>query len=209
MATPSRPHHPIAGLVAAIVGAVLFSLAFWATSEAGPAPVHWPDWMSNPVHFTVLFALPPGLFLLRSGRLKAAGLVALIVGMTAAHWLAMRTAITVATANDQGGMGAVLGGLAGGAIGAAGTFAFLMLLGETLRTPRAISLMAVATIVLALLGAYGVGVGSPSNLIALLSGQSFEGPQLDPTRLIGTLYLPWQIVYGAALILLIRDHQPH
>ena len=119
----------------------------------------------------------------------------------------MWAAIEVATSNDRGNMGGLLGGLAGGALGAAGSWIMLMPLGRAFRTGKALSLMLVATVVLALIGAYGIGVGSLANLLSLVGGRPFPAPDLDPPSLIVSLYLPWQIAYGAALASLFEHHR--
>lgn len=207
MDTPAPVYNRTLAFASAILGALLFSAVFWGTSEAGALPVNWPDWMSPPVQLTVLFALPMGLVLASGGRLKAPGLVWLIAAMTVVHWWAMWAAIEVATSNDQANHGGLLGGLAGGAVGAAGSWVMLMLLGPAFRTGRALSMMLVATVVLALIGAYGIGVGSLANLVSLVGGRAFPAPELDPPSLIVALYLPWQIAYGAALASLFEHHR--
>jgi len=197
------------GLAAAAVGAALFSLAFWATSETGPVPVNWPEWTSTPVHLTALFALPLCLFWMGNGRMKPAGLLVIIVAMTAVHWLAMYEAIQIATANtsDASHNSGLMAGAAGGAIGAAGTWLVLMLMSRDFRTPKAIALMLVSAVLLALIGAYGIGVGSPSSLVALVTGAQFQSPELDPPSLTMSLYLPWQLVYGITLVKLFKSHR--
>lgn len=207
MDTPAPAYNRTLAFTASILGAVLFSAAFWVTSEGGPVPVNWPDWMSTPVQFTPLFALPLGLLLSNMGRLKPVGLIYLLLAMTAVHWWAMWAAIEVATANDYGRFGGVFGGLAGGAVGAVGSWAALMLLGSGFRSAKAFSIMLAATVGLALIGAYGVGIGSFANLLALIGGREFASPDLDPPSLIVTLYLPWQIAYGAALASLFEHHR--
>jgi hypothetical protein len=200
-------YNATAGFIAALAGAALFSLVFWATSENGPMPVHWPEWTSNPVHLTPLFALPLGLFWMANGRLKAPGLVFFLVGMTAAHWLAMTETISVAQSARTDHLEGVIAGATGGAIGSVGTWLVLMLMGPAFRTPKAAAVMAVAAVLLIAIGAYGIGVGSLSNLMALLTGKPFQGPELEPGSLVLALYLPWQAVYGAALVNLFRAHR--
>jgi hypothetical protein len=207
MDTPAPAYNRTLAFTASILGAVLFSAAFWATSDGGPMPVNWPDWMSSPVQFTVLFALPLGLVLSSMGRLKPMGLVYLLLAMTAVHWWAMSAAIEVATANDYGRFGGVLGGLAGGALGAVGSWVMLMLMGSGFRSAKAVPIMLTATIGLAIIGAYGVGIGSFANLVAFIGGREFASPDLNPPSLIVTLYLPWQIAYGAALASLFEHHR--
>jgi hypothetical protein len=207
MDTPAPVYNRTLAFAAAILGAVLFSVVFWGTSEAGPLPVNWPDWMSPPVQLTVLFALPLGLVLASGGRLRLLGVIWLIAAMTVVHWWAMWAAIEVATSNDQGNNGGLLGGLAGGAVGATGSWIMLMLLGPAFRTGKALSLMLAATVVLALIGGYGVGVGSLANLLSLIGGRTFPAPELDPPGLIVALYLPWQTAYGAALASLFEQHR--
>lgn len=207
MDTPAPVYNRTLAFAASILGAVLFSTVFWGTSEAGPLPVNWPEWMSTPVQLTVLFALPLGLVLASGGRLKAPGLIWLIGAMTVVHWFAMTAAIEVATSNDQERNGQLLGGLAGGTVGAVGSWIMLMLLGPAFRTGKALSLMAIATVVLALIGAYGIGVGSLANLLSLIGGGAFAAPDLEPASLTVALYLPWQIAYGAALASLFEPHR--
>lgn len=207
MDTPAPAYNRTLAFAASILGAVLFSVVFWGTSEGGPAPVNWPDWMSPPVQLTFLFALPLGLVLASGQRLRAKGVLYFIAVMTLVHWWAMWAAIEVATSSDQGDRGGLLGGLAGGALGAAGSWIMLMLLGPAFRTGKALATMLAATIVLALIGGYGVGVGSLANLLSLIGGRAFQGPDLDPPGLIVTLYLPWQIAYGAALASLFEHHR--
>lgn len=213
-ATSGAPASPAAyslagGIVAAVVGAVLFSLVFWATSETGPIPINWPEWTSTPVHLTALFALPLCLFWMGNGRMKPAGLLVIVVGMTAVHWLAMYEAIQIATANtsDAGHNSGLLAGAAGGAIGAVGTWLVLMLMSGDFRTPKAIALMLVSAVLLALIGAYGIGVGSLTSLVALVTGAQFQSPELDPPSLTMSLYLPWQLVYGVTLVKLFKAHR--
>jgi hypothetical protein len=204
MDTPARPYSTAAGLLAVAVGAVLFSLAFWATSEGGPAPVHWPELFQTPTHLTLLFALPPCLYWMRTGRLKTPGVLFLILGMTLVHWAAMSQAVGVGVSPRADHLEVVIAGATGGAIGSVGTWLLLMLMSPAFRTGRAAAVMAVAAVLLTAIGAYGVGVGSPSNLAALLSGKPFEGAELEPAKLVVALYLPWQLVYGAAMVVLFK-----
>ena len=207
MDTPAPVYNRTLAFAGSILGAVLFSVVFWGTSDLGPLPVNWPEWMSPPVQLTALFALPLALVLASGGRLKAMGVIWLIGAMTFVHWWAMWAAIEVATSNDQGSKGGLLGGLSGGAVGAVGSWIMLMLLGPAFRTGKAVSMMLIATIVLALIGAYGIGVGSLANLLSLTGGRAFPAPELDPSTLTVTLYLPWQIAYGAALASLFEHHR--
>lgn len=208
MDTASKPYNTATGLLAAVLGAALFSGAFWVTSEGGPIPVEWPEIFSSPVHFTPLFALPLGLFWLGGRRLGVMGLLVLAVGMTLVHWLAMTEAISVAQSARQDHLEGVVAGATGGAIGSVGTWLLLILMGPAFRTARAASLMAFGAILLIAIGAYGVGIGSFANLGALVGGRPFTGPELQPADLIVNLYLPWQVVYGATLVALFRARPP-
>lgn len=208
-AAPTAYSLPLAAL-AAVAGAVLFSLVFWATSEGGPVPIKWPEVFQPPVHLTPLFAMPLCLYWMKTGRLKLPGVLALMAVMTAAHWVAMEEAVRFATTsgNDVGHKGGLGAGLIGGAAGSFGTFFLIRRFGEAFRTVPAMTLMLIGIALLAALGAYGLGIGSPANLIAWVSGREFQNPEIEPNSLIVALYLPWQILYGLVLARLFQDHRP-
>ena len=163
----------------------------------------------NPYLTTPLFTVPLAVVLFRLGRIGIAGAVVLVLGTTVAHFLALVAAVSsyeptpmfateAARAADaaRAQLNAFACGAAGGAMGAAVSFAFIATLAPGLRDRRRLTDNALATLGLAALGAIGLGV-------QLLRGNT----NMDPPGLIFLLYVPWQTVFGYAIVSAFKEHQ--
>jgi hypothetical protein len=162
----------------------------------------------NPYLATPLFAVPLAVALWHMGRIGIVGALMLIAGTTAAHFLAVLAAAysfdptaMFATAAERAAdaareqMSAFQSGAAGGAVGAAFSFAFIATLAPGLRDRRRLIEYAFATLMLAALGAVALG-----GLLPRASANTM------PPVLTLLLYVPWQTVFAFAIVHAFKDH---
>jgi len=141
------------------------------------------------VWVTPLFGLP---LLWRGRDHRLWGKVAvLLVAFTAVHYLAVQLAI-----RSYGDQAAVVPGLVGGAVGAAGSFALAALFG-LLRPGAATLIFAMfATVLLAAVGSMGV-------YLYLTTGAPNDSTLAALVQLL-KIYTPWQIAFAYALAKVLR-----
>ena len=187
--------------LAAALGAVLFSAAFFLARNG--------DGISDPLIafiYTPLFGLPLTAGLVKYRRIGFWGALILMLGLAAAHFLAIcvadgiydfrvcyfldgarHAACQASQAREQLAHRVLPAGFCAGIVGAGASFVLLLGL-RAVRDRTRLAMMIAATLVLGVLGAIGLSVGLPDERGAL----SF----------VFGLFLPWQLVFGAVLVLL-------
>jgi hypothetical protein len=161
---------------------------------------------------TPLFGIPLAVALWRQHQIRWLGAIYFVLGLTLGHMLAAATAdrlygegidFVLPCVTAQAGPAhracmeeqdarraaqAPTAGLAAGAVGAALSFLGLMLVARRFRSPRRLAVMAGATVVLSAIGGIGFSLGYPD--------------EMGPAAWILQIFMPWQIVFGATLLLL-------
>lgn len=198
----SAPGYFTTAMLGASVGIALYSgalAAVWLLKSQ--------EW--NPYVATPLFAVPLAMALYHLGRIGITGAVVLVLGTTVAHFAAVIAAVNLfeptpmfATEAERAAdaaraqLNAFACGAAGGAVGAAFSFALIAALAPGLRDGRRLAAYAFATLVLAALGALGLGA-QPAH----------RDPFTDAPGLIFLLYVPWQAVFALAIVSAFKEHQ--
>ena len=187
--------------LAVALGAVLFSAGFFLARNG--------DGKSIPLIafiYTPLFSLPLTASLVKHRRIGFWGALILMLGLAAAHYLAIDTAAGIydykicafldasqnaacqaSQATQQLASRTLPAGFCGGVVGAGVSFVLLLSL-RPLRSWTRFAVMITATLALGVLGAIGLSFGLPDDRGAL----SF----------VFGLFLPWQLAFGAVLVLL-------
>lgn len=171
--------------------------------------------------YTPLFVLPPMIELIRQRQIRWLGGLYFLVGLTACHFAAVSLAHQIylppvaampvcnnfvgapmypderaqrtceRNADAVRATVALYAGAAGGATGAALSFAGLLLLGRRFRRPGKLVVMLAATPVLGAIGAAGMAFTFPDKMRAL--------------QWVLQVFAPWQIVFAGVLIVLFDD----
>jgi hypothetical protein len=124
----------------------------------------------------------------------------LLLGVPAIHYCAWAGAVASYTSDPSAplftersmpGIWQLLPGAAGGLIGAAGSFALLLLTRLAPRNRPALIAALLGTVLLTLVGAFGL------YMLLGSSGEAFIGP-------LAMLYTPWQLVFAYCLAKLLR-----
>lgn len=166
--------------VAVVLTALLQAIPESALQRSSPI---YPALLLN-MMFQWSFSVPIMAYLAHRGRLGWLAALYGVIAIGAAHYAAFAMAMSVfqASMNGNGEFGG-FADFAGGFTGAAISFLAFLAYGKTLRTRRALALMA-----------GGVGV------LTVLAG-------LAPNPPVQMLYAPWQLVFGALILVLTRPRR--
>jgi hypothetical protein len=189
---------------AVVLGAILFSAGFYLSRNRDGQTLPLIAYL-----FTPLFIVPLIAVLAKHRQIGFWGALVFLLGTSVAHFAAIiladviygyrpclledqaQQAVCVASqALAQLALRAVYGGWWGGIAGAGASFLAMLLL-RRMRSRKRSTIMIGATIVLGLLGAIGLSLGPPEERSAI--------------SYIFGLFLPWQLVFGAAIVLLFDD----
>lgn len=189
---------------AIVLGAIAFSAGFYLSRDGDGQTLPLIAYL-----FTPLFIVPLIAMLARHRQIGFWGALVFLLGTSVAHFAAIiladviygyrpclsgdqaqQAACVASQAPAQLAMRVVYGGWWGGIAGAGVSF-LLMLLLRRMRNRRRLMIMIGATIVLGLLGAIGLSLGPPEKRGAL--------------SYVFGLFLPWQLVFGAAIVLLFDE----
>jgi len=189
---------------AVVLGAILFSAGFYLSRDRDGQTLPLTAYL-----FTPLFIVPLIAMLAKHRQIGFWGALVFLLGTSAAHFAAIILADVIygfrpCLSGDQAQQAAcvasqapaqlatrvIYGGWWGGIAGAGASF-LLMLLLRRMRDRKRLMIMIGATIALGLLGATGLSLGPPEKRSALSYGFG--------------LFLPWQLVFGAAIVLLFDD----
>ena len=189
---------------AMVLGAILFSAGFCLSRDRDGQTLPLIAYL-----FTPLFIVPLIAVLAKQRQIGFWGTLVFLLGTSVAHFAAIILADVIygyrpCLSGDQAQQAAcvasqapaqlatrvIYGGWWGGIAGAGASF-LLMLLLRRMRDRKRSVLMIGATIVLGVLGAIGLSLGPPEKRSAL----SF----------VFGLFLPWQLVFGTAIVLLFDD----
>lgn len=165
-----------------------------------------------------LFAIPMVLVLLRLGHLRWIGAIYLVIAITLGFLAAIYASLAAlsvlgvplcifgCTGEDISASRwrVQIVGAVGGLVGALVPLIALLPLGRKLRDGTALTLMALALLVLALFGSIGFSQSLPG-----MTSQFFD-PSAPYARLARNLVfvVPWELTFGAALAVLLRRHTP-
>jgi hypothetical protein len=169
----------------------------------------------------MLFVLPLTFTLVRIGRLRWFGALALSIVTAAAYFAAVLASIQVYSWIGVGPcmfcspeeaaartMHAIpwhqLVGAAGGAVGSAIAFLAIALLGPDLRDGKALLTMAIAIPSLALLGAIGFSGALPGAIDPIVDSAEPSASYMQALLMFSL----WQLAFGAAFAVLLRRHTP-
>lgn len=213
-ARTDRCYDPRLGAILAVAGAGLFALAVWHMGLGNGGG--WDPriaWALTPA-----FVAPLAFYLVWSRRIGVGGAIGLTMGLTLVHFVAIAVAsaaykppvdVSILHMLDnnmahwaqrqrdyerqviEAQAGAWRGGLLGGAVGAFGAFALMLLYGRSVRRPSALAAMAATGAALTLWG----GVALTRTLPNLMS----------PAQFALWLFLPWQGLFGVAAAWLLHD----
>ncbi len=189
---------------AVVLGAILFSAGFYLSRDRDGQTLPLIAYL-----FTPLFIVPLIAMLVKHRQIGFWGALVFLLGTSVAHFAAIfladviygyrpclfedqavQAACVGSQAPAQLATRVIYGGWWGGIAGAGASF-LLMLLLRRMRDRKRSMIMIGATIVLGLLGAIGLCFGPPEKRSAL-------------SYMFG-LFLPWQLVFGAAIVLLFDD----
>jgi hypothetical protein len=166
-------------------GAFLYSLAFVALSAIDIPELRIVGTNISPfIYLTPLFGLP----YLLVGRPGPMRIFYFLILVPIVHDLAITAAISVA-ANNAVKPADIFGGAVGGLVGAALSFAMLMVTSPSARTSAALKTALGGTILLCAIGAVGL---------------HFSFVRDDDLSFI-ILYLPWQLVFALCLGRMLRE----
>lgn len=207
MADAARRETALLAAAVALGAALSFALAISETPQSALGPC--------------LFPLPLVGALMISGQLRWRGGILLIASVAVAYFAALfsggftmgqlHVGICIfctheeAIANTRNSIAPLqVAGAVASAVASIISFAPLMLLGPSLRDRRALSIMAGATIALALIGAIGLSGALPGMTTTFFAATAPHARVLQNALLL----VPWQLAFGVALAGLIRRQTP-
>ncbi|HZZ35572.1 MAG TPA: hypothetical protein VFE03_07590 [Caulobacteraceae bacterium] len=203
-------------LIAALIGTAGFcGLVIAGGFGAGGGADPRLAWILTPV-----FCAPLVIYLAIRGRLRAGGIIVLLLGLTAIHFAAIATASATykhptdkslfqmldthaerlahekewRQRYDLGRRTALRAGLEAGAIGGLASLVLLLPFGRAFRRPRSLIVAGAGAATLTALGGFGLSGRLPGDM--------------SPAEFALRLFAPWQAVLGLTLAVLFAAHRP-